>query len=53
MLLRIELGEVDPELAQWWTEFQEQPENQQKLALVADKPPGRPRRRRKRVRKKD
>jgi poly(A) polymerase len=52
MLLRGELGEVEPEVAKWWTDVQELPENKQKLSFAAEKgkPKGRgkPRRRRRR-----
>jgi len=52
MLLRTHLGEVDPDVAQWWTDVQELPENKQKLRFVAEegaaKGRGKPRRRRRR-----
>jgi poly(A) polymerase len=45
LLLRVVLGEVDPELAKWWTDIQELPENKQQQELSAGKPRGKPRRR--------
>ena len=45
MLLRTELGEVDPELAQWWTDIQEQPEYKRVKEFQPEKRQGRPRRR--------
>jgi poly(A) polymerase len=56
LLLRAAAGEVDPEIAQWWTRLQELPE-QERVAEVESRPvePGeapkrrRPRRRRKRT----
>jgi poly(A) polymerase len=45
LLLRVELGEVDPELAQWWTDIQELPEYKKTEKLAAGKPHGKPRRR--------
>jgi len=58
MLLRVILGEVEPETANWWTEVQELPENKAVLqsgeGYPRDEGPGRPRARRtrKRTRKK-
>lgn len=45
MLLRAESGETDPELAKWWTEFQELKEDDRN-SLTKDKKPRRRRRRR-------
>jgi poly(A) polymerase len=45
LLLRVELGEVDPELAQWWTDIQELPEHKKRQELATGKPRGKPRRR--------
>jgi poly(A) polymerase len=45
MLLRAESGESDPELAKWWTEFQ-QLNGEEQNRLVKDKRPKRRRRRR-------
>lgn len=46
LVLRQELGEVDPELVQWWSDLQQQPEYQQKQSLGGSKGRGKPRRRR-------
>jgi poly(A) polymerase len=51
LLLRVELGEVDPEHAQWWTDIQELPEHKKQQEMAASKTHGKPRgkpRRRKR-----
>jgi poly(A) polymerase len=37
LLLRAESGEVDPELAQWWTDLQEASEDD-RLAMVENRP---------------
>ena len=51
LVLRAEAGEVEPELAQWWTEFQEQaPEQGQQM--IEEAPSGEPRRRRRRRRRR-
>jgi poly(A) polymerase len=50
LLLRAEVGEEDPQLAEWWTRFQEV-DDAQRAAMVRELPQGakrrRPRRRRK------
>lgn len=46
LLLRVELGEIDPELAQWWTDIQELPEHKKQQEFSAGKRHGKPRRRR-------
>jgi poly(A) polymerase len=48
LVLRQILGEVDPELVQWWTEIQELPEHQKTKELGAGKRRAKPRRRRRR-----
>ena len=48
MLLRVGLGEVDQETADWWTNIQEQPEHQNKRDIVE---PARRKRSRRRKRK--
>jgi poly(A) polymerase len=45
LLLRAELGEVDAELVQWWTDIQELPEYKKHQKLAAGKHHGKPRRR--------
>jgi poly(A) polymerase len=45
LLLRVELGEVDPEVAQWWTDVQELPEHKKQQEFGSGKPRGKPRRR--------
>ena len=47
LLLRAESGEVEGELADWWTRFQEAGEDERASMLIADNAP-KPRRRRKR-----
>jgi poly(A) polymerase len=47
LLLRAESGEVDTELGEWWTRFQEVDEPERAAMLLADSSP-KPRRRRKR-----
>jgi poly(A) polymerase len=47
LLLRAESGEVEAELADWWTRFQDAGEDERAAMLVADNSP-KPRRRRKR-----
>ncbi|MDP6436989.1 MAG: polynucleotide adenylyltransferase PcnB [Gammaproteobacteria bacterium] len=51
-LLRVHLGEVEQEAADWWTNVQELPENKKKLEFAADKSRAKPRRRRRRPRKR-
>lgn len=49
LLLRTEAGEVDPELAQWWTDFQQDPTHgasPKRSPKTSDGPPKRRRRRR-------
>lgn len=50
LLLRSQAGEVDPELAQWWTEIQTRtPEQQgQNASTPVARPAGAPRKRRRR-----
>ena len=50
-LLRVHLGEVEQEAADWWTKVQELPENKKKLEFAADKDRAKPRRRHRRPRK--
>ena len=45
MLLRAESGEADPELAKWWTEFQELKEDDRNSLTKAKRPRRRRRRR--------
>ena len=47
LLLRAESGEVDAELGEWWTRFQEVDDDERASMLLADSAP-KPRRRRKR-----
>jgi len=47
LLLRAESGEVDAELGEWWTRFQEADDDERATMLLADSSP-KPRRRRKR-----
>jgi poly(A) polymerase len=47
MLLRVGLGEVDQETADWWTEVQELPEQQKKQQFGARRRSKKPRNRRK------
>lgn len=50
LLLRCESGEVDAELGQWWTRFQQSGEAEREAMLLAESPGGsRPRRRRRRT----
>jgi poly(A) polymerase len=51
LLLRAEVGEADPELAQWWTRFQEVDAAERKSMVAALSPSGGGRRRRPRRRK--
>ena len=46
LVLRAETGEADPELAQWWTDVQEAPEEERGSMANALRPAGRRRRRR-------
>lgn len=48
LLLRAESGEIDPELAGWWTRFQEVPDAERQSMLLADKSP-KPRKRRRKT----
>ncbi|MEM9057262.1 MAG: polynucleotide adenylyltransferase PcnB, partial [Pseudomonadota bacterium] len=55
MLLRCEAGEVEPELAQWWTDIQELDDDERKATLRAEGARSRrrrPRRRRRRGKRK-
>jgi poly(A) polymerase len=47
LLLRAESGEVDAELGEWWTRFQDAGDDEREAMLIADHSP-KPRRRRKR-----
>jgi poly(A) polymerase len=47
LLLRAESGEIDAELAEWWTRFQDASDDERAAMLVADSGP-RPRRRKRR-----
>lgn len=52
LLLRAEAGEVDPELAQWWTDYQEASESDQAQLSQQAPSDGAPRKRRRRRRRK-
>jgi len=47
LLLRCESGEIDREIGEWWTRFQDAPEAERERMLVADSSPKKRRRRRK------
>ncbi len=47
LLMRAESGEVDAELAQWWTDFQEAGDEERQRMLLADETPKKRRRKRK------
>jgi len=52
LLLRAEVGEVDEELAQWWTDFQEVNASEREKMSSSVKGEGKPRKKRRRRRKK-
>lgn len=49
LLLRCESGEVDIQLGEWWTEFQDASDARREEMLVADEAPKKPRRRKKKA----
>ena len=50
LLLRCESGEIDAELGEWWTQFQDASENVRESMLKADSGPAKKRRRRRKPR---
>jgi len=49
LLLRCESGEVEMQLGEWWTEFQDASDARREEMLVADEAPKKPRRRKKKA----